>query len=77
MNDDMLLLITYISVDKSLVKIATTIRGGLNREEFQNLKYFAEPEILKQWKDILPLHVANHIDFIVELDRLFDISEVK
>ena len=65
MNDDMLLLISYISIDKSLVKIATTINGGLNRDEFQDLKYYAEPKILQQWKDILPLHVANHIDFIV------------
>ena len=77
MNDDLLLLITYISVDKQLVKVALKIEHGLNIEDFKSLKYFAESESLKTFKSILPEHVAMHMDYIVDLDRLFEICEYK
>ena len=80
MADYICILIWYICKEKSLHKVAikipnqvTDVTKGVCTE---NYKYYGEPEILDWYKRILPLHVSNHIDTIIDVEELFDICEV-
>ncbi len=77
MSDDLILLISYISVDKRLIKIALKIEHGLNNGMLEDYGCFAEPEVLKRYKELLPQYIATHIDYIVDIEIIFQTVYIK
>ena len=76
MNDYLNFVLLYVSVDKSLTKIALSIEHGLNRPIGDLVESWGCQAFLDVIKDIVPLHIANHIDYIVGVDSLFDVITI-
>ena len=78
MNDDLNLIITYISKDYRMHKTVLQVEHGMNIDKWDNvLDYYNEPEINKTILDALPLHVSNHIHRISNIESAFDVTVVK
>lgn len=77
MNDDLNLLVSYISKEQDLIKIAMNIKGGLNSREWEDHEYYRDPKILEFYKNNLPEHIANDIDYIVEVIGINSLHIIK
>lgn len=74
MSDDLLLLITFLSTDNSMVKVAICIPGGLSNRLFDDYEYFHEPEVERRLKGEMNMHVAVFCKKILAVEILFDIK---
>lgn len=74
MNDDLNILITFLSTDKSIVKVMLHIQHGLNNGMFENWEWFGEPDVYCQYKELLPAHVVSFMDVILEVENIFHIE---
>jgi len=75
MSDDINLLIYYICSSKQLHRIAVKFKHGMNNELLNEaIEYYSQYENQKYIISMLPSHIQNHIDKIVEITELFDIS---
>lgn len=73
MNDDLNLIVTYVSKSKTLEKVFIKVEHGMNLEDWcdDKWKFYKKPTVAKLIKDSLPLYVSNHIDFIVDVESIF------
>ena len=71
MNDDLNIVISYVSKSKQLIKVALTIEHGLNNDVIPDWEYFREDDVAGKYLSILPLHVANNVDYIVSVEEIF------
>ena len=74
MNDNLNLVISYISKDKSLTKVAISIEHGMNLPIGEQFKWFNEPDSFNLIKSYLPMHVVTDVDFIVDVEEIFWIT---
>ena len=74
MSDDLNLLITFLSTDNSLVKVAVCIPGGLNNRLFDDYEYFREPEVERRLRGVMSMHVERFCKTILAVETLFDIK---
>ena len=86
MADELNLLISYICASKALHRVAIKVPNDklltsdiIEGEDGEDMvlplwQYYCEPDTLKWYKEILPLHVSSHIDTIVNVEELFEIS---
>ena len=73
MNDDLKLLITFLTDGNSMAKVALTIEHGMNGFWGDNYEYFGEPEVFLRYKEIMPLHVRNSMVSILAVETIFEI----
>ena len=78
MNDDLKLLITYISRQDKLIKVVLVVEHGMNIERWRRVRKEADSEGVKKLiLNYLPLYVRNHIDEIVNVEDLFSVSTLE
>lgn len=79
MNDDLNLLITFLSTDEQLVKVAICIPHGMNHsnKDWRNYEYFGEPRIALLLQNAMPPHVKSFCNLILAVEHLFYIGEYK
>ena len=73
MNDDLNLLITVLTKWRTMHKIALHVPHGMNKEEWQNWKYFGEPEMRRLYMAELPLHLSVDIETILKVEEIREI----
>jgi len=71
MNDDLILLISYVDSKLSLHKIVLTVEHGMNDREWINWKYYEEDSIQEIYKNALPLYIKNHVNKIIHVEKIF------
>ena len=74
MNDDLNLLITFLSTSDELVKVAICIEHGMNDIDWSDWEFFREPDIEKLYRDTMPMHVENFCKRILAVEDIFDIK---
>ena len=74
MNDDLNLLITFLSTDGTMVKVAVCIPGGMNNRLFDDYEYFREPEVERRLMGQMNMHVESFCKHILDVEKLFDIK---
>tara|TARA_R110000772_G_scaffold5454_8_gene19539 strand:+ start:6443 stop:6670 length:228 start_codon:yes stop_codon:yes gene_type:complete len=74
MNDDLNLLVTFLSHDDSLVKVAMCIEHGMNDAEWLEYEFFREPEIEAVYRKAMPMHVESFCKTILAVELIFDIK---
>ena len=72
MNDDLNLLITFVSKSRTLDKIAISIEHGMNT--FREYEYFNESDAWDKYEKFIPSHVFEFIDFVVQVEEIFHIK---
>lgn len=73
MNDDLNILITFVSTSKTLDKVAIKIPHGMN--EFDGWEFYREDDVWQHMKRFIPPHVQTFIDFVVDVEEIFEIKE--
>jgi len=66
MSNEIALLISYITKNENLLKVC------LKLNKFKDYMYFKEDHILKYYKSVLPEHISNNIQYIVEVEEITD-----
>ena len=74
MSDDLNLLITFLSTDNSMVRVAICIEHGLNDPKWTNWEYFGEPNMENTIHQAMPMHVASFCEHILDVEEIFWIS---
>jgi len=74
MNDDLNLLITFLSIYKTTMKVAIKIEHGMNSWIRENYKYYGEDDVLVFLKEKMPPHVKNDCDIILDIEEIFYIE---
>lgn len=77
MSDDLNIILVYICASKHLHRIAIKIEHGLNSELSDAFTYYGEPGNQDKIMKILPPHIKNHIDTILEVIEINDIIIIK
>ena len=77
MNDDLILLITFVSTSQTLDKVVLKIEHGLNNGKLEEYEYFKEEHVWEKYKKLLPTHVVDFISFVVEVEEIFEATHIK
>lgn len=77
MNDDLNLVITFLTKNKRIAKVALHIEHGLNNGKLKDWNYFAEEDVLENYKKLLPMHVVSDMDVILGVEEIFWIVNSK
>ena len=75
MNDDLNLLITFVSKSRTIDKVVLHVPHGMNT--FKEYEYFGEDDIWQKYEQLLPLHVTEFIDFVVSVEEIYEIVKMK
>jgi len=70
MHDDIKLLISYISKNKMLEKVAISINHDKHSDFFTEYEYIYEPAVLKTYMSLLPSSIADDLDYIVHVEDI-------
>lgn len=74
MSDDLNLLISFLSYDLSLVKVAICIPHGMSDPKWENIEYFREPEMDDVIREAMHPHVESFCAVILTVEGIFDIK---
>jgi len=74
MNDDLNLLITFLSNDNTMVKTAICVPHGKNLPEWELWRYFREDEVDVLLRNSMNLHVSSFCKTLLAVDIIFDIK---
>jgi len=77
MNDDLNLIVTILTVNNDMAKIAIGIPHGLNSPDWEDYKYFNEPEVFKKYRNIMPMYCATYMTKILDIEEIFTIVHAK
>lgn len=74
MNDDLNLLVTYITFHLDLMKVAIHIPGGMNHRYWgEHYNLYGEKDVLEAYKKLLPNHISYGMNKIVSVETIGDV----
>ena len=71
MNDDMCLLVSFLTKSDSILKVALEIEHGLNRENWDGYMYFREKHIETLIFDTLPRYIRSDVKSILAVEPIY------
>lgn len=73
MNDDLNLVLSYLSTSGSLTKVYIRVEHGMNSKEWKDIPRDGElnEDLLPFFEKHLPLFVFNHICSLVSIESVF------
>ncbi len=75
MDDDLNLLITFLSIHDEMVKVCIRIEHGMNNEYWgDGWRYWGDPDVIKEYRKIMPMHVESFCKKILMVEEIFDIK---
>jgi hypothetical protein len=77
MNDDLVLLVSYITKQKTLEKLVIHAEHGLNNGLLTDYQYYNEPEVFDNYMKLLPDYLSIHVDYIVGAEEIGNVTYIK
>ena len=74
MNDDLNLLITFLTKSDSMNKIAICIPYGMNLPEWEIWRYFKEDVVEELLRGALPLHIETDCKTFLAVEEIYHIE---
>ena len=70
MNDDLNLLITFVSMRRTIDKVALNIEHGMNNDVIPDWEHIRGYDMAEKYTALLPSHISEDIDFIISIEEI-------